>query len=192
MNARAQQPHSRAEFRAARGVLLVLRTPAPPVPPAHGQPPAVLANPAEGDEIVLAVWDDGSVTGLHGGRLPMRRRHRRRRCAQHEQHAVCRTEVGAGVDALCPHRPHANPLLEGEGVRAGVDMLPLSFGERAGVRGPRRSLISSAARSTARRISRCVPQRHRLCESASRTWASLGCGSRASSAAVLTIIPFRQ
>lgn len=63
---RAQLPHTRAEFRAAQGVLLVLRTPAPPVPPAHGQPPAVLANPAEGDEIVLAVWDDGSATGLHG------------------------------------------------------------------------------------------------------------------------------
>jgi len=66
VTARAQQPHSRAEFRAASGVLLVLRTPAPPVPPAHGQPAAVLANPAEGDEIVLAVWDDGSATGLHG------------------------------------------------------------------------------------------------------------------------------
>ena len=23
-------------------------------------------NPAEGDEILLAVWDDGSVTALHG------------------------------------------------------------------------------------------------------------------------------
>lgn len=66
MTVRARQPHSRAEFRAASGVLLVLRTPAPPVPPAHGQPPAVLANPAEGDEIVLTVWDDGSATGLHG------------------------------------------------------------------------------------------------------------------------------
>lgn len=66
MNRRANVPHTRADFRAASGVLLVLRTPAPPVPPAHGQPPAVLANPAEGDEIVLAVWDDGSVTGLHG------------------------------------------------------------------------------------------------------------------------------
>ncbi len=63
---RATQAHTRANFRAASGVLLVLRTPAPPVPPVRGQPPAVLANPAEGDEIVLAVWDDGSVTGLHG------------------------------------------------------------------------------------------------------------------------------
>jgi nicotinate dehydrogenase subunit B len=66
MTRRAGVPHTRAEFRAANGVLLVLRTPAPPIPPAHGQPPAVQANPAEGDEIVLAVWDDASVTALHG------------------------------------------------------------------------------------------------------------------------------
>ncbi len=66
MTVRAQQPHSRAEFRAASGVLLVLRTPPPPIPPTQGQPAAVQANPAEGDEIVLAVWDDGSATGLHG------------------------------------------------------------------------------------------------------------------------------
>ena len=66
MSRRASAPHTRAEFRAAQGVLLVLRTPPPPMPPARGQPAAVQANPAEGDEIVLAVWDDGSVTGLHG------------------------------------------------------------------------------------------------------------------------------
>ena len=31
-----------------------------------GQPAAVPSNPAEGEEILLAVWDDGSVTALHG------------------------------------------------------------------------------------------------------------------------------
>ena len=66
MNARARQAHTRADFRAASGVLLVLRTPPPPIAPTRGQPAAVQANPAEGDEIVLAVWDDGSATGLHG------------------------------------------------------------------------------------------------------------------------------
>ena len=30
-----------------------------------GQPAAVPPNPAEGDEILIAVWDDGSVTALH-------------------------------------------------------------------------------------------------------------------------------
>ena len=66
MTRRSNVPHTRAEFRAASGVLLVLRTPPPPMPPARGQPAAVQANPAEGDEVVLAVWDDGSATGLHG------------------------------------------------------------------------------------------------------------------------------
>src|SRR5690606_35647395 len=35
-------------------------------PPAPGQPPAVPGNPAEGPEILVAVWDDGSVTALNG------------------------------------------------------------------------------------------------------------------------------
>ena len=48
------------------GVLLVLRDPPPPPPPAPGQPPAVPANAAEGPEILLAVWDDGSITALNG------------------------------------------------------------------------------------------------------------------------------
>jgi nicotinate dehydrogenase subunit B len=60
------RPHTRAEFRAAPGVLLVLRDPPPAAPPAKGQPAAVQANPAEGEEILLAVWADGGVTALHG------------------------------------------------------------------------------------------------------------------------------
>jgi nicotinate dehydrogenase subunit B len=63
---RADQPLSRAGFHAASGVLLVTRDPPPAAPPAKGQPAAVPADPAEGAEILLAVWDDGSATGLHG------------------------------------------------------------------------------------------------------------------------------
>ncbi len=66
MTRRADVARSRADFHAATGVLLVKRTPPVATPPAQGQPPAVQANPLEGDEILLAVWDDGSVNGLHG------------------------------------------------------------------------------------------------------------------------------
>ncbi|WP_295542079.1 molybdopterin cofactor-binding domain-containing protein [uncultured Pseudacidovorax sp.] len=63
---RAAQPRTRADFLGAEGVLVVVRdTPLPP-PPAKGQPAAVPGNPAEGDEVLLAVWDDGSVTALNG------------------------------------------------------------------------------------------------------------------------------
>ncbi len=63
---RADQPHTRADYRAAAGVLLVLRDPPDAPPPAPGQPTYVAGNPQEGPEILLAVWDDGSVTALHG------------------------------------------------------------------------------------------------------------------------------
>ena len=63
---RADTPYSRADLRAATGVLIVMRPPPPPGLPAKGQPAAVPSNPAEGDEILIAVWDDGSVTALHG------------------------------------------------------------------------------------------------------------------------------
>ena len=66
MSPRARSPRARSDFHAAAGVLLVLRDPPPPPPPAPGQPPAVPGNPAEGPEILLAVWDDGSVTALNG------------------------------------------------------------------------------------------------------------------------------
>ncbi len=66
MTRRADEPLSRAGFYAAVSVLLVKRQPPTPVPPAPGQPPLVQANPLEGDEILLAVWSDGSVTALHG------------------------------------------------------------------------------------------------------------------------------
>lgn len=66
-SAQASTQHlSRAGFRAASGVLLVLRDTPAPLPPVPGQPAAVPGNPLEGAEVLLAVWDDGSATGLHG------------------------------------------------------------------------------------------------------------------------------
>ena len=66
MTHRAATRLSRAGLRAALGVLLVSREPAPAAPPMPGQPATVAANPAEGAEPLIAVWDDGSVTALHG------------------------------------------------------------------------------------------------------------------------------
>ena len=66
MNRRADSARTRAQLRAATGVLLVTREPPPALAPAKGQPPITPANPAEGAEILVAVWDDGSVTALHG------------------------------------------------------------------------------------------------------------------------------
>ena len=66
MTRRAEQPQRRADFHAAQGVLLITREPPPAPPPVQGQPLAVPGNPAEGVEILLAVWDDGSVTALNG------------------------------------------------------------------------------------------------------------------------------
>lgn len=70
MSFRASAWRQRADFRAADGVLLVLREPPPPPPPAKGQPPAVPGNPAEGPEILLALVDEGdgrlTATALAG------------------------------------------------------------------------------------------------------------------------------
>ncbi|WP_395700233.1 molybdopterin cofactor-binding domain-containing protein [Aquabacterium sp.] len=66
MTRRADTPRRRADFHAAEGVLLVTRQPPAPPPPAPGQPAIVPGNPAEGPEILLAVWDDGSATALAG------------------------------------------------------------------------------------------------------------------------------
>ena len=57
---------TRQDLRQANGVLLILRQPPPAPPPPPGQPAFVAGNPLEGEEILLALWDDGSVTGLHG------------------------------------------------------------------------------------------------------------------------------
>ena len=63
---RAHSPLTRADFHAADGVLLVVRNPPPAPPPVKGQPALVAGNPTEGVEILVAVWDDGSVTALNG------------------------------------------------------------------------------------------------------------------------------
>jgi nicotinate dehydrogenase subunit B len=66
MTRRADLPHTRRDLLGAIGVLVIVREPPPAPPPAKGQPAAVAANPAEGPEVLLAVWDDGSVTALNG------------------------------------------------------------------------------------------------------------------------------
>ncbi len=66
MSRRAQSASKRADFLDAVGVLLVCREVPPPPPPMPGQPAAIAADPADGPELFLAVWDDGSVTALHG------------------------------------------------------------------------------------------------------------------------------
>ena len=63
---RPEQLRTRADFLAADGVLVVTREPPPPPPPARGQPPSVPADPAEGPEVLLSVWDDGQVIALNG------------------------------------------------------------------------------------------------------------------------------
>ncbi len=63
---RARLPHTRADFHAAQGVLMVVRPPPPAPLPVKGQPALVAGNPEEGVEILIAVWDDGSVTALNG------------------------------------------------------------------------------------------------------------------------------
>ena len=62
----ANAPLTRADFHAAVGVLLITRQPPPAPPTIKGQPALVSGNPAEGVEVLLAVWDDGSVTALNG------------------------------------------------------------------------------------------------------------------------------
>ena len=66
MSGAGNPPRTRADFIEASGVLLVTREPPPPVPASPGQPASVSANPAVGDEVLLAVWGDGRITALHG------------------------------------------------------------------------------------------------------------------------------
>ena len=63
---RAAAPLSRADFLLAESVLVVVRPTPTPASPVKGQPTAVPGNPLEGDEVLLAVWDDGSVSALNG------------------------------------------------------------------------------------------------------------------------------
>ncbi|WP_137892889.1 molybdopterin cofactor-binding domain-containing protein [Ramlibacter sp. 2FC] len=57
---------TRRDFLQAQGVLVVTRDPPPPPLPAPGQPPIIPANPEEGVEVLLSVWDDGQVIALNG------------------------------------------------------------------------------------------------------------------------------
>ncbi|MDM0002432.1 molybdopterin-dependent oxidoreductase [Variovorax sp. J22P240] len=66
MTRRADLPRTRSEFLHADGVLVIVRETPPAPPPAKGQPALVAGNPAEGPEVLLAIWDDGSATALNG------------------------------------------------------------------------------------------------------------------------------
>ncbi|MDR6534336.1 molybdopterin cofactor-binding domain-containing protein [Variovorax soli] len=66
MTRRAEAPRKRSDFLEARDVLVVVRETPPAPPAAKGQPAAVAGNPAEGPEILLALWSDGSVTAMNG------------------------------------------------------------------------------------------------------------------------------
>jgi nicotinate dehydrogenase subunit B len=63
---RGARLRTRRDFREADGVLVIVRDPPPAPAPAPGQPPIVPANPAEGVEVLLSVWDDGRAVALHG------------------------------------------------------------------------------------------------------------------------------
>ena len=63
---RLSQLRTRGDFLNATGVLLITREPPPLPPPTPGQPPFIASNPAEGVEVLLAVWDDGTALGLNG------------------------------------------------------------------------------------------------------------------------------
>ena len=60
------QPTAKQDLLQAHEVLLILRAPPPAPAPVPGQPLSVASNPLEGDEVLLAVWPDGTATGLHG------------------------------------------------------------------------------------------------------------------------------
>lgn len=57
---------TRQDFLDSSGVLLVLREPLAASAPVKGQPAMVAANPLEGLEILLSVWNDGRVVALNG------------------------------------------------------------------------------------------------------------------------------
>jgi len=63
---RAANVQHRADMFQAQGVLRIVRAPLPVSPPLARQPGFVYSQPDEGAECFIAVWDDGSVTALHG------------------------------------------------------------------------------------------------------------------------------
>ena len=66
MTMRASLVQHRADVFDAQGVLRVVRPPLPPVAATPGQPVFVHSQPDEGMECLIALWDDGSVTAMHG------------------------------------------------------------------------------------------------------------------------------
>ena len=106
--------------------------------------------------------------GPDDGRLARGRRRRHRWLAQHQQRIGRGAEIGAAA-------PDAGRRDHSAGSGAGDD-----------------SAIHCAASCTAARISRWLPQRHRLCDSADLACASVGRGWRRSSATVAMIMPLRQ
>ena len=132
----------------------------------------VAVQPQRGAVVPHGQQNFGPLMRVAGDERGLARRGRRRwrRLARDQQHALRAQEVAAGAQL-------------GQTLAAVHGALPSS---RA------MSAMSSVARSTAANISTCVPQRHRLPDKASRTACTLGCGSRASRAAVVMIMPFRQ
>ena len=66
MTTMPRQLRTRKDFLESAGVLLVVREPLPAPAPVKGQPAMVAANPAEGVEVLLSVWNDGRVVALNG------------------------------------------------------------------------------------------------------------------------------
>ena len=202
MSRRADLPRTRSEFIRADGVLLVLRETPPAPPPAAGQPPLVAGNPAEGPEVLLAVWDDGSVTALNGHvdlgtgiRTAL------------AQIVAEELDLPLACSSSCArHRPRRHQRRLALGWRRRGRRLPHDdehavgmeeFAARARQVGAPCHVsapfaIRIAARCTAATISTCVPQRQRLPESSLRMRASLGFGSRARRAAACITMPLRQ
>ena len=106
----------------------------------------------------------------HHGRLAGGGWRRWGRVAHHQQHALGFEEAGAGAGGV-------------GGAHGGSDQAPSDADVSA-----RRW----AARCTACRISTCAPQRHRLCDRASRICASVGSGQRRSKATVAITMPLVQ
>ncbi|CAN7779974.1 molybdopterin-dependent oxidoreductase [Variovorax sp. LjRoot84] len=63
---RAASPLTRSDFLSADGALVIVRETPSSQPPVKGQPTTVPGNPVEGDEVLLSVWDDGSISALNG------------------------------------------------------------------------------------------------------------------------------
>ena len=126
---------------------------------------------ADGEKHIGLAWNKRRPrAGLTDSRLD-----RRLRRAHDDQHALRVIQLLA--------RRHSGPAVDAD-IRS------------CHARAPSEAFLgdasSSAARCTARTISTCVPQRHRLRDNSRRIVSTLGCGSRSSNAFAVMIIPLRQ